>query len=176
MKVIIDYLRGVLSYWFLLVPGGALTLVDLVAKLRGKQIKIPIRWVVGIFGISLIVAQFLTYRDLWQTARKDWDCPNAVIFSQTPVEAYSPTSAYGLLVTLRALPKAERKRLRVFTTSSITDVVVTVEVRDKDLQGPDVHFAGKVADITLYAGAPKEFRIFSSDPFSVACIEELKMR
>lgn len=65
INVLGEYLVGVIGYWWLFVPGVLMPLPEIYNALRpkGKQLEIsrPLR--ITIFVVSILAAQFLTYKD-----------------------------------------------------------------------------------------------------------------
>ena len=59
-----NYLITVGSFWWFLVVDGALVVIDIVAKARGKEWPIPPRWLLRIAVAGLICAQVFAYKEL----------------------------------------------------------------------------------------------------------------
>src|SRR5579863_1125415 len=59
-----DCLGAVMGHWYALIPGVALSVIDIIERLRGKEVPIPLRWLFRLFVAGLILAQFMAYWDL----------------------------------------------------------------------------------------------------------------
>src|SRR5437879_4398502 len=62
LAVIWDYCLAVLRYWWLVVPGIVMPLLD-ISKAHIRQFRVP-RWLALLIGFTaLILAQFVAYKD-----------------------------------------------------------------------------------------------------------------
>jgi hypothetical protein len=59
-----DCLGAVMGHWYALIPGVALSIVDIIERIRGNEVSIPLRWLFRIFIVGFVVAQFMAYWDL----------------------------------------------------------------------------------------------------------------
>ena len=64
--VLVDYVWAVISWWYALIPGIALSILDVVERWRRGEAAIPSRWITGVFVVGVMVAQFLAYKDVVQ--------------------------------------------------------------------------------------------------------------
>ena len=63
-QIFVSNLEAVLDWWYALIPGLLLSLIDVVERSRGKEAPISPRWILRVFLIGMILAQYLAYRDL----------------------------------------------------------------------------------------------------------------
>lgn len=63
-RLIWEYIRTVLKYWWLLIVGLGLTLLDFAERLLGTWWIIPPMLRLGVGTACAAIAQYLAYRDL----------------------------------------------------------------------------------------------------------------
>jgi hypothetical protein len=68
MDGFLAYCKAVADWWYTLIPGFVLSIVDIIERSRGKEIPIQPRWVFRAFVCGLVFAQFLAYRDASNSA------------------------------------------------------------------------------------------------------------
>jgi hypothetical protein len=59
-------IQAMFGWWYVLVPGIVLSLIDVWERAHGKELPIPPRWIIRTIVAGLFVAQILAYADLRQ--------------------------------------------------------------------------------------------------------------
>ena len=77
--VLVDYVWAVISWWYALIPGIALSILDVVERWRRGEAAIPSRWITGVFVVGVMVAQFLAYKDVVQRTEGVWGSVDQVL-------------------------------------------------------------------------------------------------
>jgi len=77
--VLLQYLWAIAGWWYALIPGIALSLLDVVERLRKGDAPVSSRWIIGVFVCGMIVAQFLAYRDVVQRTEGVWGSVDQVL-------------------------------------------------------------------------------------------------
>ena len=62
---ILDYLKGLARWWWVLAVGGLAAALS-AAVFLFADLEIPVGWAWSAFGVAFVVSNYLAYRDLWR--------------------------------------------------------------------------------------------------------------